>query len=182
MHAGNIGLSQELEALVDTAALLASDCRDLQVVFVGDGAKRGSLEGRAREVGATNVCFLPFLPRDRMRESYGAADLFVVSLKPGLAGFIVPSKLYAILAAGKPYVAAVEEISEVAAITRQYGCGLLAPPGDAEALAERVRALYRDRPKLERLAANARTASAAFDRPVAVRAYHELLSGLVERS
>ncbi len=181
MHAGNLGLSQGLEALVDAAAVLAPDCPDLAVLFVGDGAKRAALEARAREVGATNVRFLPFLPRDRMRESYGASDLFVVSLKPGLAGFIVPSKLYAILAAGKPYVAAVEDESEVGAITRQHGCGLLAPPGDAGALAERLRTLYRDRAMLEHFTANARTASAAFDRPVAVRAYHELLTGLVDR-
>lgn len=179
MHAGNLGLSQGLESLVEAAARLSADCPNLEVVFVGDGAKRGVLERRARDVGVRNVRFLPFLPRERMRESYGAADLFVISLKAGLAGFIVPSKLYAILAAGKPYVAAVEEESEVAAITRQHNCGLLAPPGDAGALADRLRTLYHDRALLGQLAVNAWNASAAFDRPVAVGAYHDLLSELV---
>lgn len=179
MHAGNLGLSQGLESLVDAAARLSVDCPDLEVVFVGDGAKRSGLEGRAREVGAGNVRFLPFLPRERMRESYGAADLFVISLNAGLAGFIVPSKLYSILAAGKPYVAAMEEESEVGAITRQHNCGLLAPPGDAGALADRFRILYRDRALLGHLAVNAWNASAAFDRPVAVQAYHEMFSGLL---
>lgn len=179
MHAGNLGLSQGLEALVDAAARLVTDCPNLDVVFVGDGAKRGALESRARDVGARNVRFLPFLPRERMRESYGAADLFVISLKAGLAGFIVPSKLYSILAAGKSYVAAVEEKSEVAAIALQYGCGLIVPPGDAGALADRLRTLYQDRAMLEHLAVNAWNASAAFDRPVAVRAYHDMLSELL---
>ncbi len=179
MHAGNLGLGQGLETLVDAAGLLARNCPDLDVLFIGDGTKREALERRAREAGATNVRFLPFLPRERMAESYGAADLFVVSLKPGLAGFIVPSKLYAILAAGKPYVAAVEDACEVAAITRRHGSGLLAPPGDAAALAERIRALYRDRATLARLADRALQAGAAFDRPAAVAAYHALLSGLV---
>lgn len=179
MHAGNLGLSQGLEVLVDAAARLVTDCPNLEVVFVGDGAKRTALEGRAREAGAGNVRFLPFLSRDRMRESYGAADLFVVSLQAGLAGFIVPSKLYSILAAGKPYVAAVEEGSEVVGITRQYHCGLVAPPGDAGALADRLRTLYRDRATLKLLAANAWNASAAFDRPVAIRNYHDTLSTLL---
>jgi glycosyltransferase involved in cell wall biosynthesis len=179
MHAGNLGLSQGLESLVEAAARLSVDCPNLEVVFVGDGTKRAALESRAREAGAGNVRFLPFLPRDRMRESYGIADVFVVSLQAGLAGFIVPSKLYSILAAGKPYVAAVDEESEVAAITRQSNCGLLVSPGDAAGLADRLRALYRDRALLEHLAANARHASAAFDRPVAVRAYHNTLSGLL---
>jgi glycosyltransferase involved in cell wall biosynthesis len=179
MHAGNLGLGQGLEALVDAAARLVTDCPNLDVVFVGDGAKRGALESRARDVGARNVRFLPFLPRERMRESYGAADLFVISLKAGLAGFIVPSKLYSILAAGKPYVAAVDDESEVAAIALQYGCGLIAPPGDVGALTDRLRTLYRDRALLEHLAVNAWNASAAFDRPIAVRNYHKILSGLL---
>ncbi len=65
-----------------------------------------------------------------MRETYATGDVFLVSLKRGLAGYIVPSKLYGILAAGRPYVAAVEEDSEVAAITGEHECGLVVAPGD----------------------------------------------------
>lgn len=179
MHAGNLGLTQGLETLVDAATLLARDCPKLEVVFVGDGAKREPLEHRARATGVTNVRFLPFLPRERMRESYGTADLCVISLKRGLGGFSVPSKLYAILAAGKPYVAAVDEDSEVATITRRFRSGTLVPPGDAPALAEQVRLLYHDPSRLQTLAAGAKKAATFFDRPVAVGAYHELLSGLL---
>ena len=49
----------------------------------------------------------------------------LVSLKPGLAGYIVPSKLYPILAAGRPYIAAVEPLTEVAALTERHRCGVL---------------------------------------------------------
>jgi colanic acid biosynthesis glycosyl transferase WcaI len=179
MHSGNIGLSQGLEILVDAAALLVKDCPDVSVVFVGDGARRAELEGRAHAVGATNVRFFPYQPKEELQDSFGAADVFVISLKRGLTGFIVPSKLYGYLAAGKPYVAAVEEDSEVTRITRQYASGLLVEPGDAQALADRLRFLYRNRDALAALAAGARRAAEAFNRPIQVRAYHDLLASLV---
>jgi colanic acid biosynthesis glycosyl transferase WcaI len=178
MHAGNMGLGQGLESLVEAAVGLASDCPDLELVFVGDGSKRASLEALARASGAGNVRFLPYLPRQRIRESYAAADLFVISLKRGLGGFIVPSKLYSILAAGKPYVAAVDEDSEVAAITRRFGSGALVAAQDAARLAEEIRSLYRDRPRLTALGEGARAAAGSFDRPVAIQAYDRLLKSL----
>jgi colanic acid biosynthesis glycosyl transferase WcaI len=174
MHSGNVGLSQGLETLVDAAARLR-DCPDLVVVIVGDGTKRADLEARARAAGLASVRFLPAQPREALRESFGTADVFVISLKRGLAGYIVPSKLYGILAAGRPYVAAVEEPSEVAAITRQHACGLLAEPGDAASLAAQLRRLYEDRALGAAMGARAREAALAYDRPVQVAAYHALL-------
>ncbi len=174
MHSGNVGLSQNLETLVSAAERL-SGRPDLAVVVVGDGAKRAALEARARAQGLTNIRFLPYQPKGRLRESFASADVFVISLKAGLAGYIVPSKLYGILAAGRPYVAAVEEASEVATITRKYGCGLLAEPGNADDLAEKILALDHDRELARRLGVNARQAALDFDRPVQVKAYCDLL-------
>lgn len=173
MHSGNIGLSQGLETLVEAAALLA-EARDVQVVFVGDGVKRPSLEALATARALGNVRFLPYQPKGALSESFGAADVFIVSLKPGLAGYIVPSKLYGILAAGRPYVAMVEPASEVTAITRKYECGLLAEPGDAQGLAQQILTLRRDPDLAVRLGTNARRAALDFDRPAQVRAYHEM--------
>ena len=95
-----------------------------------------------------------------------------MSLKPGLAGYIVPSKLYPILAAGRPYVAAVEASSEVAALTARHDCGVVVTPGDADALAAQILALAGDSARRLAMAANARTASALFarDRQVAEHA------------
>jgi hypothetical protein len=95
-----------------------------------------------------------------------------------LAGDIVPSKLYGILAAGRPYVAAVEETCEVAAITTQYDCGLLAEPGDPRDLAEKILPLSHDRTRAKHLGANARQAARACDRPRQVRAYDALFRAL----
>ncbi|MCZ7627303.1 MAG: glycosyltransferase [Candidatus Methylomirabilis sp.] len=124
---------------------------DIVMAMVGDGAKRKALEACARSQGLTNVRFLPYQPKARLTESFATADVFIISLKEGLAGCIVPSKLYGILAAGRPYVAAVEEACEVAAITRKYECGMLARPGDPDDLTEKILTLYHDRDLASRL-------------------------------
>lgn len=177
MHSGNVGLSQNLDALLDAAARLRGH-RDIVFAIVGDGARREALEGRARAEGLDNIRFLPYQPRQRLAESFASADVFVISLKAGLSGCIVPSKLYGILAAGRPYVAAVEEPSEVASITKTYDCGLLAPPGDPEALSAAILQLYRDRDLARRLGTNARRAALDFDRPLQVAKYARLLREL----
>jgi colanic acid biosynthesis glycosyl transferase WcaI len=181
MHSGNIGLSQGLETLIDAAALLR-DIPDLQVVFQGDGVKKRDLQGRAASRGLTNVSFLPFQPKAQLGESFAAADIFVVSLQRGLAGYIVPSKLYGILAAGRPYVAAVEENCEVAAITRSRDCGLVAEPGNARDVADKILAFYRDREMTARLGVNARSAGLVFDRTAQVGHYMELFRAIAPTS
>jgi glycosyltransferase involved in cell wall biosynthesis len=178
LHSGNLGLSQGLDGVVSAAAQLR-DLRDLVVVFQGDGVKREALAAQARALGLDNVRFLPYAARESLREAFAAADLQVVSLKRGLAGFIVPSKLYGILASGRPYVAAVDPESEVALLTERHGGGLLVPPEDPEALARGIRRLYDDPALRERLGARAHAASALYDRAVAVSAYHRLLTRVV---
>ena len=174
MHAGNVGLSQNLDVVLGAAErLVAHD--GIRFVFVGDGSRRAALETRARERRLANVTFIPYQPREDMPKSYASADLFIVSLKPGLAGYIVPSKVYSILAAGRPYVAAVEDACEVAAITREYQCGMVVAPGDADALAARILEMYRDSPLTAEYGQRAREAGLAFDRPRQVAAYAALL-------
>jgi glycosyltransferase involved in cell wall biosynthesis len=177
MHSGNLGWSQGLEALVEAAALLR-DTSDVQIVFQGEGASKPALEARASALGLSNVTFLPFAPKEQLGESFAAADVFVVSLQQGMAGYIVPSKLYGILASGRPYVAAVEDSCEVAAITRIRDCGLVVEPGQARPLADAIRTLRCDPALAARLGANARRASLEFDRAKQVATYAALLHGV----
>lgn len=179
MHSGRLGLSQNLEVLIETARLL-TDLPDLVLLFVGDGVKKPALETQVNRLGLTNVRFVPFQPKEDLSRTYATADCFIVSLKPGLAGYMTPSKLYGILAAGRPYVAAVDEECDVARITRQYQCGLLAQPGNPQDLAEKIRQLYRDHSLAQRLGAKAREASRAFDLPKGIKAYYDLCHGLAD--
>jgi putative colanic acid biosynthesis glycosyltransferase WcaI len=173
MHSGNIGLSQSLETIITAAAGL-KDLADLQIVFQGEGVKKADLEARVRDLGLTNVTFLPFAPRAGLGESFAAADVFIVSLQRGLAGYIVPSKLYGILAAGRAFVAAVEPDCEVALLARTHECGLVAEPGDATALADRIRTFHADRELTGRFGRNARAVGLTFDRRVQVTRYMEV--------
>jgi glycosyltransferase involved in cell wall biosynthesis len=181
MHSGNIGLSQSLETIVDAAVLLR-DLPDLVIVFQGEGVMKRDLEQRVAAFGLDNVRFLPYAQRDQLAESFASADVFVVSLQRGLSGYIVPSKLYGILAAGRPYVAAVDDACEVAVITRTHDCGRLAEPGSAQNLAEQIRAFYEDRELTAMSGANARTASLQFDRKTQVARYMSVFEAVVRES
>jgi colanic acid biosynthesis glycosyl transferase WcaI len=173
MHSGNIGLSQGLESIVQVAGHLQA-FPDIQMVFIGEGVKKAHLEAQAQTLGVQNVRFLPYQPKENLRHSFASADVFLISLKRGLAGYIVPSKLYGILAAGRPYVAAVEEACEVAAISRAYNCGLVAEPENPQDVANNILTLYHDRQLAQQLGLNARKAALDFDRPILVRAYYDL--------
>lgn len=179
MHSGNIGFSQGLETVIHAAQYL-KEIKDIQVVFVGEGVKKQALEGQAQSMGLKNVVFFPYQPKEKLSESFAAADVFIVSLKEGLAGYIVPSKLYGILAAGRPYVAAVDRACEITAITRRFNCGLLAEPGKPRDLADKILTLYRDRAMAKSLGENARKAALDFDRRAGVGAYFNLFCELVD--
>jgi glycosyltransferase involved in cell wall biosynthesis len=177
MHSGNVGLSQNLEVLIEAADRLRSKDR-LAVVIVGDGSKRRALEqmASARQLG--NVMFLPYQPKETLRDCFAAADVFVVSLKAGLEGYIVPSKVYGILAAGRPYIAATDPTCEAATIVNAHGCGLAVRPADPDALAAAIASCYDDPEMTRDMGARARHAAWQFDRRVAVQAYHDLFAFL----
>lgn len=175
MHSGNVGLSQNLDVLVEAAARLRSR-ENLVIAVVGDGARRQMLEDEAGRRQLSNLRFFPYQPKELLQESFGAADAFLVSLKPGLEGYIVPSKLYGILAAGRPFVAAVDPSCEPAVLAREHGCGLWAPPGDPGALASAVASLYDNRALVHSMGERARELAWRFDRRVAVQAYYDLFA------
>ncbi len=177
MHSGNVGLSQGLETLVAAADLLRSH-PDILIAIVGEGASKADLRRDAARRRLENVVFLPYQPKKALPESLAAADVHLLSLKRGLAGYIVPSKTYGIMAAGKPFIAAVEEGSEPALIVEEHGCGIRIEPGDPHALAGAI-LRARDEP-LEEMGRRGRQAfEKLYDRPIATAAYRELLETLV---
>ena len=179
MHSGNVGYSQELGSLIGAARLLAHK-EKLVIAIVGDGSKRRELEAETNRLGLTNVRFFPYQPKAKLAESFATADVFLVCLKAGIEGYIVPSKLYGILAAGRPYIAAVDASCEAAAIASEYQCGVIAPPGNPDALASAIADLYDHPERTKSMGDNARRAAWRFDRRVAVGRYHELFSRLTE--
>jgi colanic acid biosynthesis glycosyl transferase WcaI len=177
MHSGNVGLSQDVDGLLEVAERLR-DLPDVVIAIVGEGSRKTFLQHEAARRALGNVRFFPYTPKARLTESFATADLFIVSLKRGLAGFIVPSKLYGILAAGQPFVAAVEADCEAAQIAGDHDCGIVVEPGNRDAMASAIRWLHGDQQQRRRLAENARAAGLVYSRRRAAEAYRDLLEGV----
>ena len=99
MYAGNLGFSQPLDLMIDAARAMA-DRDDVVFVINGGGSERPRLQDLAADLD--NVRFIDFQPPERLSETLAAGDIHVIALREGLARSSVPSKLYSILAAGRP--------------------------------------------------------------------------------
>lgn len=177
MYSGNLGLSQNLDQVLIAASLLRDE--PVSFVFAGEGASKDRLQARTAELGLANVRFLPYAPKDRLRESLASADLHLVTLQRGLAGYIVPSKLYGILAVGRPYIAAVDADSEVASITTRYRCGVLVPPDAPTQLASAIRDCVHGKHALGDMGRRGRElAEREFDRLRATEKFRSILEAM----
>jgi len=172
MYAGNVGFSQSLDLVLSAATALA---HEPQVVFVinGGGSARQDLQRKA--AGLANVRFIDHQPKDRLPELLAAADVHVVPLRRGLAHASVPSKMYSILAAGRPIVASVDPGTEVANVVDRAGAGLTVAPDDPEAFTKAVSRLVSDPDEAARMGAAGRAFVERWASPAAVAAQYEAL-------
>jgi colanic acid biosynthesis glycosyl transferase WcaI len=176
MYAGNVGLSQSLDLIVDAAAALAYE-EDLVFVINGGGAARPALERKAE--GLPNVRFVDIQPPDRLPEVLAAADLHLVPLKRGLARSSVPSKTYSVMAAGRPQLASVDGGSEITRLLELSGGGVAVAPEDPEAFTKALRDLLDAPERMEEMGRAARAFVEGWASPAAVaRAYEELFEEL----
>ena len=179
MHSGNIGHAQNLETLVRATTFLR-DLDDVRVVLIGGGARYTHLIQLAERLGAKGMGTLPYQSRDVLSQSLSSAHLHFVGLAEGLAGFVVPSRLYGIMAAGRPVVVAADAESETAQVVERVGCGIVIPPSRPELLAEVIRDAYEGRYDLDEMGARGRAyVTEDADTRVAVGRYRELLREMV---
>jgi len=141
MHSGNVGHAQNLDALVRATTFLR-DLDDLTVAIIGGGARHAELVELADRLDADAVRFFGYQPRELLPLSLSSADIHVVGLAGGLAGYVVPSRLYGILAAGRPVIVAADAESETARVVLEVECGVVVPPDRPELLAGAMRAAH----------------------------------------
>jgi len=140
-YAGTHGLLQGLEQILDAAEAFREDER-VAFAFVGEGARKAALIEEARRRGLSRVTFHAAVAKERVPEIYSASDILVVCLRPlPIFRKFVPSKVFEVLAAGRPLVAALA--GEAAEIVREAG-GLVAEPGDGQSIAAALRQLLSD--------------------------------------
>ena len=138
MHSGNIGHAHDLDTLIRATTSL-DDLERLSVVLIGFGARHAHYVRLAKSVGANRVSFIHYQPRELLAQSLSSADVHFVGLARGLSGYVVPSRVYGVLAAGRPVLVAADEDSETAQLVRSVGCGIVIPPGRPDLLAEEIR-------------------------------------------
>ncbi len=175
MHSGNVGHAQDLDSLVRAASFLR-DLDDIRIMVIGMGARHAELVALAELLEVDQVKFLYYQSRAVLPQSLSAADVHVVGLAPGLAGYVVPSRLYGVLAVARPVIVAADEESETAQIVQKVECGIVVPPGRPELLARAIRDAHDGKYDLDAMGARGRAwVEREADRSVAVRRYRDLL-------
>ena len=173
LHAGNLGFYGAWETLLAGARLLMDE--SIRLVFVGDGAQRERMQDAAK--GIPNTLFLPFFPGSQIPSVLAAADVHVITVKRGLEGVVVPSKMYGILAAGKPIVAVAPPECDVASLGESRGFGVSVDPDSPENFAATVRQLIHDPERLRTMGEAALAAAPDYERNQELRKLIALIEG-----
>ncbi|MDT3443970.1 MULTISPECIES: glycosyltransferase family 4 protein [unclassified Pseudofrankia] len=176
VYIGAHGISQGLTAVADAAALLTDT--PVRFAFVGDGADKERIAVHLAWLGLRNTTLAPAVPRDEVGSVLAAADICVVPLRAvPLFDTFIPSKMFEMLAAGRPVVGAVR--GEAARILTAAGA-VVVPPEDPAALADAIRALAADPARRTAMARAGRAYVAAhFDRARLADRYRRILLGLL---
>lgn len=154
-YSGNHGRTHDLESIVRAAVLLRED-EDIHFLFIGEGSGKAAAVKLADQLELKNVSFRSFVDRSALPTSLNASDISLLAFKPGMAGISVPSRMYNMMAAGKPIIGIVDDTSEVAAVIREAQMGAVVPPESPEKLAECIKDLKNDAESRDRKGRNAR--------------------------
>jgi len=177
LHAGNMGLKQGLEQVVEAARHADAVAAPLLYVLMGEGSQRTILEAQAR--GIERLRFLRFQPEDEVPNILDAADVLLVSERATVIDMSLPSKLTSYFAAGRPIVGAVPAEGATAREVIRSGAGLIVPIGDADELNRVVRQLQDEPERAATLGAAGRAyAASALD----LASARTRIDGLLDRT
>lgn len=181
LYSGNIGRYHELGTAIDAVGLLEERGHtDIQLLIIGEGARKDELREHVRSRDIENVRFLPFQPRNRLPETLTCGDASLVGIQSEMEGMCVSSKLYSSLAAGIPILAIVGEGDEVAKVVRECDCGAYVPPGDANAAADVLVEWANTPERTEEMSDNARSCfEMNYRLSHAVEAYRTLFADVI---
>ncbi|MBK7917808.1 MAG: glycosyltransferase family 4 protein [Chloroflexi bacterium] len=175
MYAGNLGYASAVEDVM-AAAYHLRERGDVCFLIIGEGVKKTSLQQFAEKHDLTNVCFLPYQPREAFAEMMAAADVSLVTLNAQSSGTSLPSKTFNIMASARPILAITPTDSDVARLVATADCGVSVLPGAPEQLAEVILALKSDEVRLVEMGQNGRKElEAVYSRQVCVAQYEATL-------
>jgi colanic acid biosynthesis glycosyl transferase WcaI len=174
-HAGNLGFYGAWQTLISAVRMLENE--GVGLVFIGEGAMKPQVESMA--AGCRAIRFLPFRPASEVPLVLSSGDMHVVTVKRGLEGVVVPSKLYPTFAAGRPVLGVAPEETDVVRIIRRTGCGLAANPDDPASVAAAIRSVLHDPKQLQNMAQRAREISFSYDRVKQLKIFSDTVEDAV---
>lgn len=175
LYSGTMSNKQGLDLAIDAAVALGDSRPNIHLILAGEGPHRATLLEMAE--GHSRVHFLDLQPNESFNELMATADFHLIPQKAEAADLVLPSKLGAILASGRPVIAMASRGTGLAA--EVDGAGLVIPPGDSRALAAAIVKLSDEHALCEQLGAEGRRRSIErWDRRTIVRRWVEDMAAM----
>ncbi|MGB9696482.1 MAG: glycosyltransferase family 4 protein [Ignavibacteria bacterium] len=153
-YSGTLGVNQKFESLFTAADKLRDD--NCTFLFIGDGVKKKTMQEQAEAMGLVNMKFFPYQDKSILPEALSASHLSVVHLEKEIEGLAMPSKLYTILASGRPILALCREGTDLAEIVRKADCGFVCQHSEVDKIVEVIKYLKSNPAEIVRMGQNAR--------------------------
>ncbi|MCI1593393.1 MAG: glycosyltransferase family 4 protein [Heyndrickxia oleronia] len=141
MYSGNLGLYYDLENIIKVTKYF-KDYYDLAFVFIGEGAVKREMQEYVNKHNIYNVFFLPYQAKEFIKYSLNAADIHLVVNQRGIKGVSVPSKIYGVMAAGKPILGVLEKGSEACMLIEKSHSGIVVEPQNYEGIINAIKQYY----------------------------------------
>ena len=170
IYAGNLGIKQGLDLLLDAANRLPKES-NIRIVIAGDGAARESLENEVRRRGLTNVAMLPLQFGQDYKELLVDADVSLITQQSGSGNAFFPSKLLVTLAYASPVVTVADEGSALETAVTEGRFGKNVVPGNPDLLAATLRELASNRQRLREWGRAGRVFVQRFEREAVMREF-----------
>ncbi len=174
---GNMGRTHGVEVVIEAARQLRTSSPDVHFLMCGSGARFADLQREANRANS-NMTVLSTKPRAELNLLLNACDVSVICFRPGMAGVSVPSRMYNVLAAGKPIIAVADDHSELAQVVKDEDVGWVVPPERADRLANTIANARTDAEGTAARGARARRAAQHYTLPHAIAKYLTLVQSL----
>ena len=180
-YSGNLGHSQNLPLLVETAKKLQNEMPEVKFILFGEGAEKETLQTMVHTEQLSNMVILPFQPYEEISHVFSLGDVGLIISKPGIGNSSVPSKTWSIMAAERPVLASFDKESQLANLIDRLQIGVTAQAGDVDALIEAIRFLYKNRDKANAMGKGGRVyVSDVIAKDKCVEQYVQLMESLVK--
>ena len=181
-YAGDIGLFQGWDVILESAIILKEQNDEIQFVLIGSGSYKERLLERLEKEQITNVQVLPLQPASRLSEIYSVGDMELVPIEKGITKMALPSKTGVIMSCGSPILALVDKDSEIEKIIKDHNIGVAIEHGSAKKLADAILYCYEHKNDLDEWGKNARAFSLDnYSRKIQTKKYYDVLRKITSR-